>query len=290
MHWGDGNSTHVLGDGVKTHTYDDGPATEPITVDLVDEDGTFLDQATRTRCRWTTSRRLSARRRTRPRTRAPSDPVRPRRIHRSRHGQPVAVTVDCGDSSSNSVFTELAPGAIADTAPHLRRRRHVHGDRHGRGGERHGAGQRQCDLPGRRRERPALRDASGRSGLERGRPGVVLSVLHGSRRRRPVGGHGRLGDGTADTVFSEGTAGPIAPKSHTYADNGVFTVTVTVDEDGGAGAAGLGDVPGHGRERRPGRHSSGEPDRERGDLEPVRPRQLHRSGRGQSLARDGRLG
>jgi hypothetical protein len=45
VHWGDGSSNTFSSNGVKTHTYADGPATRAITVDLVDEDGTFLDRA-----------------------------------------------------------------------------------------------------------------------------------------------------------------------------------------------------------------------------------------------------
>jgi hypothetical protein len=46
VHWGDGSSNEYTTNGVKTHAYGDGePTVYPITVDLVDEDGTFLDQA-----------------------------------------------------------------------------------------------------------------------------------------------------------------------------------------------------------------------------------------------------
>ena len=45
VHWGDGDTDTYPSNGVKTHTYDDGPADHNITVDLVDEDGTFLDRA-----------------------------------------------------------------------------------------------------------------------------------------------------------------------------------------------------------------------------------------------------
>ena len=45
VHWGDGNSDSYGTDGVKTHTYADGPNTYNITVDLTDEDGTYLDRA-----------------------------------------------------------------------------------------------------------------------------------------------------------------------------------------------------------------------------------------------------
>src|SRR5207247_5193172 len=46
VHWGDGNtSTYASNVGAKSHTYADGPNTYAITVDLVDEDGTFLNRA-----------------------------------------------------------------------------------------------------------------------------------------------------------------------------------------------------------------------------------------------------
>src|SRR5213075_3273948 len=45
VHWGDGNSDTYTTNGAKTHTYADGPATRSVTVDLVDEDGTFLNRA-----------------------------------------------------------------------------------------------------------------------------------------------------------------------------------------------------------------------------------------------------
>ena len=45
MHWGDGNTDTYATSGAKTHTYADGPANRAITVDLVDEDGTYLNRA-----------------------------------------------------------------------------------------------------------------------------------------------------------------------------------------------------------------------------------------------------
>src|SRR5205823_4095407 len=46
VHWGDGSSSSTYTtNGVKTHTYADGPSDHSVTVDLVDEDGTFLDRA-----------------------------------------------------------------------------------------------------------------------------------------------------------------------------------------------------------------------------------------------------
>src|SRR5204862_6444888 len=45
VHWGDGSSDTYATNGAKSHTYADGPSDHAITVDLVDEDGTFLDRA-----------------------------------------------------------------------------------------------------------------------------------------------------------------------------------------------------------------------------------------------------
>ncbi len=46
------------------------------------------------------------------------------------------------------------------------------------------------------------------------------------------------GDGSSNTTFSAATAGALAAASHTFADDGIYTVTVTVTEDNGAGASG----------------------------------------------------
>jgi PKD domain len=45
VHWGDGTDNTYPSDGAKTHTYADGPASQPITIDLVDEDGSYLNRA-----------------------------------------------------------------------------------------------------------------------------------------------------------------------------------------------------------------------------------------------------
>src|SRR5207244_733814 len=43
------------------------------------------------------------------------------------------------------------------------------------------------------------------------------------------------GDGSPHTGFSQAATGSLGTKPHTYADNGVYTVTVTVtDKDGGS--------------------------------------------------------
>ena len=45
VHWGDGSTDTYATAGAKTHTYADGPASRAITVDLIDEDGTYLNRA-----------------------------------------------------------------------------------------------------------------------------------------------------------------------------------------------------------------------------------------------------
>ena len=44
VHWGDAQTSVYPNGGLKSHVYLDGPAVAPITVDLVDEDGTFLNR------------------------------------------------------------------------------------------------------------------------------------------------------------------------------------------------------------------------------------------------------
>src|SRR5207237_5911362 len=46
------------------------------------------------------------------------------------------------------------------------------------------------------------------------------------------------GDGSPHTTFNQSTTGSLGSQPHTYADNGVYTVTVKVtDKDGGSGTA-----------------------------------------------------
>src|SRR5213076_1845894 len=44
VHWGDGQSDTYSSNGAKPHTYADGPSDHSISVDLVDEDGTFTNR------------------------------------------------------------------------------------------------------------------------------------------------------------------------------------------------------------------------------------------------------
>ncbi len=49
------------------------------------------------------------------------------------------------------------------------------------------------------------------------------------------------GDGSADSVFTEASPGAIADQAHTYADGpNTYTVSITVEEDNGAGVSGSG--------------------------------------------------
>ena len=53
------HATRYGTNGAKTHTYADGPSDHAITVDLIDEDGTFIDRANALSVTSTTSRRRS---------------------------------------------------------------------------------------------------------------------------------------------------------------------------------------------------------------------------------------
>ena len=48
------------------------------------------------------------------------------------------------------------------------------------------------------------------------------------------------GDGSGNTTFTANTVGTLAPASHAFVDDGVYTVTVTAAEENGAGASGSG--------------------------------------------------
>ena len=75
-------------------------------------------------------------------------------------------------------------------------------------------------------------------------------------------------DGSTDTTFTEATPGPITDQTHTYADDGVYLVTITVREEPGTVGApsDFAVVPDHRRQRRADR----------------RPRQRRSGQRGQS--------
>ena len=68
VHWGDGNTDTYASNGAKTHTYADGPNDYTITVDLVDEDGTFTAPTPRPRSRSTSTT-------SRPRSRSAATPT-----------------------------------------------------------------------------------------------------------------------------------------------------------------------------------------------------------------------
>ncbi len=59
VHWGDGNTDTYTSNGAKTHTYADGPNDYNVTVDLVDEDGTYSSPPTRSPSTSTTWHRRS---------------------------------------------------------------------------------------------------------------------------------------------------------------------------------------------------------------------------------------
>ena len=94
--------TATARDGVKTHTYADGPNDYDVTVDLVDEDGTFLDRA---------NDALGARQQRR------SDGHPHRCRARSTRARPTAYSYTVTDPGTTTVFARDAPAATAARSP-----------------------------------------------------------------------------------------------------------------------------------------------------------------------------
>ena len=114
VHWGDGNHEHLHApNGAKTHTYADGPASQPITVDLVDEDGTYSIARTRASSRSTTSP---------PTVTAAANQSTTATVSHSftlgsftdpgANDNPWAVDVDWGDATAHTPFTQATQGSL----------------------------------------------------------------------------------------------------------------------------------------------------------------------------------
>ena len=150
---------------------------------------------------------------------------------------PWEVTVDWGDGSTDTVFTEASPGAIAAKS-------HTFADDgtftvtvtvdEDNGAGVHGTATFQVVVANVPPEVTAPADQSASEGTS---ASFALGSFTDPGDDDPWQVTVDWGDGSADTVFTETSPGPIAGKSHTYADDGLYTVTVTVDEDNGAGAA-----------------------------------------------------
>ena len=151
---------------------------------------------------------------------------------------PWEVTVDWGDGSPDTVFNEAAPGAIADKA-------HTYADNgtftvtvtvdEDAGAGVSGSATFQvtvANVP------PVVTAPGDQTASEGTATSFALGSFTDPGDDDPWEVTVDWGDGSSDTVFNELAQGPIAAKMHTYADDGVFTVTVTVDEDVGAGVSG----------------------------------------------------
>ncbi len=237
VHWGDGASDTYGSAGLKTHTYPDGPATHSITVDLVDEDDTHLNRANPLSV---TVSNVA------PALTAPANQTASEGTAKlfdlgsftdPGDDDPWEVTVDWGDGSSDTVFNEGAPGAIADKT-------HTYADDGAftvtvTVDEDAGAGVSdsatfQVTVAN---VAPVVTAPANQTAGEGSSSSFALGSFTDPGDDDPWEVTVDWGDGSADTVFNEGAAGAIAAKTHTYADDGSFTVTVTVDEDAGAGVS-----------------------------------------------------
>ena len=167
---------------------------------------------------------------------------------------PWEVTVDWGDGSTDTVFTEASPGPIADKS-------HTYADngpytvtitvKEDNGS---GVGGSATFAVAVANVAPAVTAPAAQNADEATSKSFGLGSFTDPGDDDPWQVTVNWGDGSADTVFAEASSGPIAAQSHTYADDGLFTVTVTVAEESGTGASGVGDLPGHRREPAAGDH------------------------------------
>ncbi|GIU97280.1 MAG: hypothetical protein KatS3mg013_1083 [Actinomycetota bacterium] len=149
---------------------------------------------------------------------------------------PWKVTVDWGDSSADTVFTEAGPGSITDKA-------HTYAD----DGtytvtitveEENGTG------PGSDQETfevtvanvaPEITPPANQTADEGTSKTFDLGSFTDPGDDSPWKVTVDWGDSSADTVFTEAGPGSITDKAHTYADDGTYTVTITVEEENGTG-------------------------------------------------------
>ena len=238
VHWGDGSSDTYAGNGVKTHTYADGPAMHAISVDLTDEDGTFLDRANELSVQVdnVVPGVTAAANQTADEGTSASFPLGS--FSDPGDDDPWEVTVDWGDGSSDTTFDEAAPGTIAAQT-------HTYADngvftvtvsvREDDGIGASGSATFQvtvANVP------PSVTPPADQASDEGSPASFSLGSFSDPGDDDPWEVTVDWGDATSDTTFDEALAGAIAANSHTYADNGTYTVTVTVKEDGGAGASG----------------------------------------------------
>ncbi len=229
MHWGDGSSNTYTSNGIKTHIYADGPATHAVTVDLTDEDGTFLDRAN---AHSVTVANVP------PAVTSPADQTADEGTSKTFDlgsftdpgaDSPWRVTVDWGDGSADSVFTEASPGAIADQP-------HTYADgpntytvsitvEEDNGAGVSGSGSFKVTVANVPPEVTAAADQTADEGTSKS---FFLGNFTDPGDDDPWRVTVAWGDGTPNTIFTESSPGAIAAQTHTYADDGSYTVTVTV--------------------------------------------------------------
>ena len=151
---------------------------------------------------------------------------------------PWEVTVDWGDASADTAFTELTPGPIADKS-------HTYADdgsytvtitvKEDNGTGASGSATFQVTVAN---VAPDVTAPAAQTADEATSKLFDLGSFTDPGADSPWEVTVDWGDGSLDTVFNEGASGPIADKAHTYADDGSYTVTITVKEDNGTGASG----------------------------------------------------
>jgi PKD repeat protein len=238
VHWGDGSSTSYATAGVKTHTYADGPATHAVTVDLVDEDGTFLDRANDLSVQVENVAPLVTGPANQTATEGTSSSFALGSFTDPGDDDPWQVTVVWGDGSPNTVFTQSSPGSIAAQS-------HTYADdgpytasvtvAEDTGTGASGSATFQVTVAN---VAPVVTPPANQGASEGTSSSFALGSFTDPGDDDPWRVTVAWGDGSPDSVFPAASAGTIAAQTHTYADDGAYTVSVTVTEDGGTGASG----------------------------------------------------
>jgi hypothetical protein len=148
---------------------------------------------------------------------------------------PWAVTVNWGDGSSNTTFTEASPGTISAKS-------HTYADNGSYTVTVTVAEAGTAPTPSDSKTftvtvanvAPAVTAAADQTGSEGTGKSFSLGSFTDPGDDGPWAVTVSWGDGSPDTTFTEASAGAITAKSHSYADDGVYTVAVKVAEAGTA--------------------------------------------------------
>jgi hypothetical protein len=231
VHWGDGSSDTYSAGGVVTHTYADGPDSHGITVDLLDEDGTHLDRAND----------LSV----------TVDNVAPTADggadQTAAEGTAVSLAgtfTDPGNadthtqtwsvSASNGQIVTGGSGADYSFTPNDNGTYTVSYTVTDDDGGTH----TDTVIVTVANVAPSVDAAASQTANEGANTAFALGSFTDPGDDDPWVVTVDWGDASTDTTFSVNAAGSLGSQSHRYGDNGTYTVTVTLDEDNGAGADG----------------------------------------------------